>query len=67
MGVLMYEGPLAMTQKSPIRVFHSLYKVGINGIIGIQGFNSCKKILPPMGIDLMQENITGLRAQLPNQ
>ena len=45
----MYEGPLAMTQKSPIRVFHSLYKVGINGIIGIQGFNSCKKNLTSNG------------------
>ena len=27
-----------------IRVFHSLYKVGRNGIIGINGFNNSKKV-----------------------
>ena len=45
-----------------IRVFHSLYmyKVGRNGIIGIKGFNNSKKKLTPVGLDLMQEIITGL-------
>ena len=46
-----------------IRVFHSLYKVGRNGIIVFKGINSNKKKLPPVGLDLMQEIITGLGVQ----
>ena len=38
------------------RVFHSLYKVGRNGIIGLELFNNSKKKLPPVGLDLMQES-----------
>ena len=34
------------------RVFHSLYKVGRNGIIGLELFNNSKKKLPPVGLDL---------------
>ena len=45
-----------------IRVFHSLYKVGSTGSIGIKGFNNSKK-LPPVGLDLMQEIIAGLGVQ----
>ena len=48
------------TSFKDIRVVHSYYKVGRNDSIGIKGFNSSKKI-PPMGLDLMQEIITGLR------
>ena len=43
-----------------IQVFHSLYKVGRNGIIGIKGFKYSKK-LPPVGLNMMQKIITGLR------
>ena len=46
-----------------IRVFHSLYKVGRNAIIGIKGFNNSKKKLPPVGLDLVQEIIAGLGVQ----
>ena len=45
------------------RVFHSQYKVGRNGSIGIKGFYNNKKKLPLVGLDLMQEIITGLRVQ----
>ena len=45
------------------RVFHGLYTVGRNGIINIKGFNNSNKKLPPVGLDLMQEIITGLRVQ----
>ena len=45
------------------RDFHSLYKVGRNGSIGIKGFNNSKKKLPQVGLDLMQEIITSLRVQ----
>ena len=31
------------------RVFHSLYKVGRNGIIVFKGFNNSKKSYPPWG------------------
>ena len=51
-----------MSITSYIRVFYSLYKVGRNGIIGIEGFNDSKRKLPP-GLDLMQETITGLGVQ----
>ena len=44
------------------RIFHSLFKVGRNGSIGIKGFKQQKK-LPPVGLDLMQEIITGLEVQ----
>ena len=44
------------------RVFHSLYKVGRNDIIGIKGFNNSKKSLPPVGLDLMLQIITGLES-----
>ena len=38
------------------RVFHSLYKIGRNGIIVFKGFsNSEKKRLPPVGLGLMPE------------
>ena len=47
------------------RVFHSLYKVGRNGIIGMKGFNNSKQKLPPVGFDLMQKIITGLGVQCP--
>ena len=40
--------------------FHSLYKAGRNGNIGIKGFNNTKKKLPPVGLDLMPGIITGL-------
>ena len=45
------------------RVFHSLYKVDRNGTIGIKGFNNSNKKLPPVGLDLMQQIITGLGVQ----
>ena len=47
-------------RQNSIRVFHSLYKVGRNGIIVFKGFNNSKKKLPPVGVDLMQEIITSL-------
>ena len=40
--------------------FFTVDKGGRNGSIGIKGFNNSKTKLPPVGIDLMQENITGL-------
>ena len=46
-----------------IRVFHSLYKVGRNGNIGIKGFKNTKKSYLQWGLDLMQEIITGLWVQ----
>ena len=42
----------------------SFHKVGRKGIIGIKGFNNSKKKLPAVGLDLMQEIITGLGVQL---
>ena len=43
-----------------IRVFHSLYKIGRNGNFVFKGFNnSKKKNLPPVGLDLMLQIITG--------
>ena len=46
-----------------IRVFHSLYKVGGNGNFVFKGFNNSKKKLPPVGLDLMPQIITGLGVQ----
>ena len=45
------------------RVFHNLYKIGRNGIIVFKRINNSKKKLPPVGLDLMQEIITGLGVQ----
>ena len=45
------------------RVFHSLYKVGRNGNFVFKGFNNSKKKLPPVGLDLMLQIITGLGVQ----
>ena len=45
------------------RVFHSLYKIGRNGIIVFKGINNSNKKLPPVGLDLMQEIFTGLGVQ----
>ena len=45
------------------RVFHSLYKVGRHGIIVFKGINNSKKKLNPVGLDLVQEIITGLGVQ----
>ena len=45
------------------RVFHSLYKVGRNGNFKFKGFNNSKKMLPPVGLDLVQEIIAGLGVQ----
>ena len=45
------------------RDFHSLYKVGRNGIIVFKGINNSKKKFPPVGHNLMQEIITSLRLQ----
>ena len=42
-----------------IRVFHSLYKVGRNDKFVFKGFNNRKKKLPPVGLNLMPEIITG--------
>ena len=47
----------------PTRVFHSLYKVGRNGNFVFKGFNNSKKKLPPVGLDLMLQIITGLGVQ----
>ena len=55
--------PALSDQDNHIRVFHSLYKVVRNGSIGIKGFNTSKKKLPPVGLDLIQEIITGLGVQ----
>ena len=46
-----------------IRVFHSLYKVGRNGNFVFKGFNNSKKKLPPVGLDLMLQIISGLGVQ----
>ena len=46
-----------------IRVFHSLYKVGRNGNFVFKVFNNSKKKLPPVGLDLMLQIITGLGVQ----
>ena len=46
-----------------IRVFHSEYKVNRNCSIDIKGFNNSKEKLPPVGLELMQEIITGSRVQ----
>ena len=46
-----------------IRVFHSLNKVGRNGIIVFKGFNNSKEKLLPVGLDLMQDIITSLGVQ----
>ena len=47
------------------RVFHSLYKVGRNGSIGIKGFNNSKQKLPPVEeLDLMQEIVNDLREHI---
>ena len=46
-----------------IRVFHGLYKVGRNGNFVFKGFNNSKKKLPPVGLDLMLQIITGLGVQ----
>ena len=46
------------------RGFHSLYKVGRNGNFVFKGFNNGKKKkLPPVGLDLMLQIITGLGVQ----
>ena len=44
-------------------VFHSLYKVGRNGNFVFNGLNNSKKKLPPVGLDLMLQIITGLGVQ----
>ena len=44
-----------------IRVFHSLYKVGRNG--NSKDLTTAKKKLPPVGLDLMLQIITGLGVQ----
>ena len=46
-----------------IRIFHSLYKVGRNGNFVFKGFDNSKKGLPPVGLDLMPQIITGLGVQ----
>ena len=45
------------------RVFHSLYKVDRNGNFVFKEFNNSKKKLPPVGLDLMLQIITGLGVQ----
>ena len=46
------------------QLFYSLYIVGRNGTVGIKEFNNSKKELPPVGLNLMQEIITGLGTEL---
>ena len=46
-----------------IRVFRTLYKVDRNGNFVFKGFNNSKKKLPPVGLDLMLQIITGLGVQ----
>ena len=45
------------------RVFCTLYKVDRNGNFVFKGFNNSKKKLPPVGLDLMLQIITGLGVQ----
>ena len=58
---MMISGPESNVDN---RVFHSLYKVGRNGNLVFKGFNNSKKRnLPPVGLDLMLQIITGLGVQ----
>ena len=50
-------------REDPFEVLYSLYKVGRNGSICIKGFNKSKKKLPAVGLNLMQEIVTGLGVQ----
>ena len=45
---------------SAIQVFHSLYKVGRNGNIGIDRFKNTKNMFPIVGLDPMPGLMTGL-------
>ena len=50
-------------EKLPLLEFFTVHtKIAIQ-CIGIKGFNNSKKELPPAGLDLMQEIITGLGVQ----
>ena len=49
--------------ETSIRVFRTLYKVDRNGNFVFKGFNNSKKKLPPVGLDLMLQIITGLGVQ----
>ena len=54
---------LSVIDRVDNRVFHSLYKVGRNGNFVFKGFNNSKKKLPPVGLNLMLQIITGLGVQ----
>ena len=58
-----FKGVNTSSVKHHIRVFHSLYKVGTNGNFVFKAFNKSKKKLPPVGLDLMLQIITGLGVQ----
>ena len=47
----------------PSEFFHSLYKVGRMAILYSKDLTTAKKKLPPVGLDLVQEIITGLGVQ----
>ena len=51
------------SQLSNTRIFHSFYKVGINSSFVIKDLTIAKKKLPQVGLDLMQDIITGLGVQ----
>ena len=61
-NVLLYN-VVRQRYKTTNRVFHSLYKVGRNNNFVFKGFNNSKKKLPPVGLDLMLQIITGLGVQ----
>ena len=49
-----------------IQVFHSLYKIGRNGIIGIKGFNNSKKV-PYSGVRPDARDYYWFKNPMPNQ
>ena len=50
-----------------IRVFHSLYKVGRNGTIGIKGFNNSTKTATCIGAWPDARDYYWFKCQMPNQ
>ena len=52
--------------KSFIQVFHSLYKVGRNGSIGIKGFNNSKNKVTSNGAGQDARDCYWLKSPMPN-